>query len=223
MIRLLIADDQNLFAESLKMVIENSREDLKVVALAANGEEVLSVLKGTEVDIILMDIQMPVMDGVAASRLVKQHYPGIKIIMLTTHDDQDLIQAALAEGAAGFLLKSISPEVLFASIDAVMAGSVLMSPGVAGKLMETLSDSNPAIRRRIREELPFWYRELRSRDRHILKLMLQGFSNKEIAEQIHVAPQTIRNYISQIYSTLEVENRSDALARARTIDSFYYE
>ena len=120
-------------------------------------------------------------------------------------------------------LWSEDPVLAVNAIDAVMAGSILMSPGVAGKLMETLSDSNPVIRRRIREELPFWYRELRSRDRHILKLMLQGFSNREIADLIHVAPQTIRNYISQIYSTLEVENRSDALAKARSIDSFYYE
>ncbi len=223
MIRLMIADDQNLFIESLKMVIENCREDLKVVATASNGEEVMELLKKTEVDLILMDIQMPVMDGVQATRNVKRLYPEIKIIMLTTHDEQTLVQEALTLGAAGFLLKSISPEVLFASIDAVLAGSVLMSPGVAGKLMETLSYSSPKIKKKLSEEMPHWYRELKARDRHIIKLMIQGSSNREIADEIHVAPQTVRNYISSIYSILEVEDRRDAVAKARSIDLLYYE
>ncbi|MBI9103595.1 MAG: response regulator transcription factor [Spirochaetales bacterium] len=223
MTRIMIADDQNLFIESLKMVIENCRDDFKVVATASNGKEVLEILELEKVDVILMDIQMPIMDGVQATRLVKSKYPGIKIIMLTTHDEQQLVQDALAMGAAGFLLKSISPEVLFASIDAVNTGSILMSPGVAGKLMEILSGTNPSIRKKIKEELPFWYQELKGRDRHILKLMIQGFNNSEIAEEIHVAPQTIRNYISRIYSLLEVDDRRDAINKAATIDSVYYE
>lgn len=223
MIRLMIVDDQNLFLESLKMVIENCREDVKVAASASSGEETLRLLKTTEVDLILMDIQMPGMDGVQTTRLVRRLYPKIKIIMLTTHDEHELIQEALVSGAAGFLLKSISPEVLFSSIDAVMAGAVLMAPGAAGKLMEVLSDSDPVIRKRIREELPHWYRELKARDRHIIKLMIRGYTNKEIAGEIHVAPQTVRNYISHIYSLLEVEDRREAVAKARNIDPLYYE
>jgi len=219
---LLLVDDQLLFLESLKIVIENLASDMKVLGIAGNGLEAVQKAEETEPDVILMDVRMPVMDGVAATKKIKEKYPSIHIIMLTTFEDDEYVKEALHNGAAGYMLKNIPPEMLISSIRAVSNGAVLISPDIAGQLIENIYDSNKKASRELNREIPDWYNQLNSKEKNILKLLLTGNTNKEIASAINVGSQTIRNYISTIYSKLDVRNRAEAIRKAGELESFFY-
>lgn len=220
--KLLLVDDQLLFLESLKMVIENLSDDMSVVGLAQNGKEAIEAVERLSPEIILMDVRMPEMDGVTATRIIKEKHKDIRIIMLTTFEHDDYVNEALHNGAEGYMLKNIPPEMLIASIRAVFNGAVLISPDVAGQLIETLYRDSRTASDRLNRDLPDWYYHLNSREKSILKLMIDGKTNKEIAAEIHIGFQTIRNYISRIYTKLEVSNRTEALRKVRTIDKFLF-
>lgn len=220
---LLLVDDQLLFLESLKIVIENLDKSMRVVGIASNGKEAVEKVATLDIDIILMDVRMPVMDGVAATRIIKEKYPSIHIIMLTTFEDDEYVKDALHNGAAGYMLKNIPPEMLISSIRAVNNGAVLISPSVAGHLIDSMYDNNKKAASDLHREIPDWYNLLNSREKNIIKLLIQGKTNSEIAEAIFVGSQTIRNYISVIYSKLDVSRRADAIRKAKGLASFFYD
>ena len=140
-LRLLIADDQYLMLQSLKMAINTLDETIDIVATAGNGEEAIAILEKTEVDVALLDVRMPVMDGISAARVIRSRWPQIAVIMLTTFEDEEYLTQSLASGAHGYLLKNIAPELLISAIRAVKAGSVLIAPDMAGHLVNALNQS----------------------------------------------------------------------------------
>ena len=220
--KLLLVDDQLLFLESLKIVIENLAPDMEVAGLAVNGSEAVKKVKEIQPDVILMDVRMPKMDGVAATKIIKKHFPHIHIIMLTTFENDEYVKEALHNGAEGYMLKNIPPEMLISSIRAVLTGVVLISPDIAGNLIDNIYSSTKDASKELNREIPDWYIMLNGREKQILKLIWEGKTNTEIADTIHVGSQTIRNYISIIYSKLNVSNRSEARRKADNLESFFF-
>jgi DNA-binding NarL/FixJ family response regulator len=199
-IRVLLADDQTLITQSFKIVLETTTDDIQVVGTAKNGFEVLDFLKISPVDVILMDVRMPDMDGVEAARLVRRDHPVVQVIMLTTFDDDNYVKSALQYGVAGYLLKDISTDELVNAVRAAMRGPVLLSPKVA----ERISSGSR------QEELRSLASELSRREIEILRLVARGFENKDIAESLSMAEQSVKNTLSRIYLKIGVENRKEA-------------
>lgn len=218
--KLLLVDDQLLFLESLKIVIQNMAPDMEVIGTVENGKKAIDYIEKEVPDVILMDVRMPVLDGVAATKLIKSKYPGIHIIMLTTFDDDDYVKEALQNGAAGYMLKNIPPEMLISSIRAVSSGAVLISPSIAGNLIDNISPTNK-VENNNNVTIPEWIKNLNEKEKSIIKLLVQGKTNSEIASEIYVGDQTVRNYISAIYSKLEVGNRAEAIRKAKGLESFF--
>lgn len=209
-IRVLLVDDQKLITESFKVLLETECDDIEVVGTAHDGAEAVEATMRLAPDIVLMDVRMPTMDGVEATRLIKAGRPEIKVIMLTTFDDDDFIVAAIRHGAAGYLLKDISTEELVASLRLVKSGSVLLSRRVAEAI--ALGHGSPLL---VREEKPAGpdpriLDELTQRELAILKLLALGHENKEIAIDLGMAEQTVKNSVSRIYQKLAVDGRSEA-------------
>lgn len=217
--KLLLVDDQLLFLESLKIVIENMAPDMEVIGVAENGKEALKFIEKNLPDVILMDVRMPVMDGVAATKAIKEKYPQIHIVMLTTFDDDDYVKDALKNGAAGYMLKNIPPEMLISSIRAVASGAVLISPSIAGNLLDSIKEEDK-VETKTKSQAPSWLSQLNSKEKSIIKLLIQGKTNTEIAAEIFVGPQTVRNYISGIYSKLDVANRAEAIRKAQAAEGW---
>jgi DNA-binding NarL/FixJ family response regulator len=211
-IRIIMVDNEKLFVQSLRIVLETRAEDMEVVGLAYNGAEAVELVKQCRPDVVLMDVLMPVMDGVESTRLIKEQYPDMKVLMLTTFDgDQDVVEA-LRLGAVGYLLKDMPPEELISAVRAVHEGGVLISHKVATKLVEKIASpaakgkdpAGPAI------SSNSWVDELSDREKKILQLMAQGLDNKEIAKTLYIAEQTVKNHVSIIYSKLGVRDRVQA-------------
>ncbi len=210
MTRILLVDDQQLFLESLATVLENIEDDFEVIGMASDGEQAMELLETLQPDIVLMDVRMPVMDGVKACRLIKIRNPGLPILMLTTFEDDEYVREALTHGAAGYLLKNIPPQELVASIKAALSGAVLIDPRVISKLMHN-STATPSGE----PEYPDWLDSLSRKEKQILGLIVHGHTNSEISDTVHVAEQTVRNYVSRIYEKLDVRNRVEAIQMAR--------
>lgn len=210
-IKVLLVDDQVLFVESLRTVLETRADDIDVVDVAADGSEVVTAASLKHPDVILMDVRMPGMDGVEATRLIKADFPEIKIIMLTTFDDDQYVIDALRLGAAGYLLKDIPPADLISAVRIVHNGGVLIAPKIASKLVNRLT--SPVYHQTPAEvslsQQP-WLHELSDREKDILRLMAKGCDNKEIAGRLYIAEQTVKNHISVIYSKLGVRDRVQA-------------
>lgn len=222
MIKILIVDDQRLFAESLRTVLEGTQPDFKVSAIAENGNEALAAVSDHHPDIILMDVRMPVMDGVAATRLIHSRWPDLPILMLTTFEDDEYVREALTCGAKGYLLKNIPSHELVASIRAVLSGAMLLDPRVIGALV---GKGRPGSKEQLQTpgnttEQPDWFDALSRKERQILGLMVEGFHNDEIAEKLCMASQTVRNYISRIYDKTGTKDRIQAIRLARASGLF---
>ncbi len=209
-IRVLLADDQALFVESLRTVIERSTEDMEVTGVARNGEEAVRLVAETRPDLVVMDVRMPVMDGVEATKRILASFPDARIMMLTTFEDDEYVKEALEHGAVGYLLKDIPPPELIAAIRAVAGGAFLIAPSVAKSLIKR-AYYKPVLP----EDGPDWLREMSRREREILGYMVEGFSNKEIASATSIAEQTVRNHISAIYDKMGVSDRSQAVRMAK--------
>jgi len=216
-IKILIVDDQKLFAESLKTVLEGTQDDFSVCAIAEDGSRAIAAVAEHRPSIVLMDVSMPVMDGVEASRILFGRYPEIPILMLTTFEDDDYVREALAYGVKGYLLKNIPSQELVASIRAVLSGALLLDPRLIGALVGKGRD---ALERKPRAANPEWFDVLSRRERQILGLMIEGFQNDEIAQRLCVAPQTVRNYISRIYDKTVTEDRVQVIRLARASGLF---
>lgn len=205
MIKILIADDQELIRQSLMIILDNI-EDFQVTDSVADGIEVMASVKKEKPDVILMDIRMPKMDGVACTQRIKELYPDIKIIILTTFDDDEYVFNALKFGASGYLLKGISMKELSDAIRKVYNGTAMINEDIASKvvrLFSRMAQSNLAIR--VEDELT---RDLKPSEWDIIVLVGSGLSNKEISSRLNLSEGTVRNSLSNILSKLELRDRT---------------
>ncbi|KRL00356.1 response regulator transcription factor [Lactobacillus equicursoris] len=205
MIKVLVADDQALIRDSLKIVLEASGK-FEVIDTAGNGKEVLEKIAVKQPDVILMDVRMPEMDGTVCTKYVKTKYPQIKVIILTTFDDDDFIFSALKYGASGYLLKGVEPKELYQAIEIVYQGGAMINPDIAQKvftLFSKMAQSNYAIKVNDQESHDF--------NKHEWQVIQQvgfGLSNKEIAAKLFLSEGTVRNYISKILEKLDLRDRT---------------
>jgi DNA-binding NarL/FixJ family response regulator len=213
-IRVVIADDQTLFAGSLKIVLEGyGNGEIEVTGVAYNGQEAVDLVEKTMPDLVLMDVRMPVMDGVEATRLIHNRYAQTKIMILTTFDDDDYVQHALANGAVAYVLKEIRPEELITAVKAVHSGSYLISPSVGSKLVNKIGSDTTERSKYEKQilELKKYFPSLSHREAEVLYLITQSYDNHEIAEELFIAEQTVKNYVSVIYTKLGVSDRVHAV------------
>ena len=206
MVKIMIADDQQLIRESLKIILD-SDPDFEVVKVVGSGQEVLDALKTESTDIILMDVRMPNMSGVDCTRIVKKEYPNIKVIILTTFDDDEYIYDALKYGASGYLLKGCSLEELSTAIHNVLSGGACFNPNVAGKVAQFFSQmaNSHAEVSFDGEEKEYDFSDT---EQKIIAQIGHGYSNKEIAQKLGFSEGTIRNYLSVILDKLELRDRT---------------
>lgn len=216
-IKVLIVDDQELILESLNIVLE-MEDDIEVVGLAKNGEEAINHCEKSRPDIILMDINMPIMDGVVATEKIKPRFPLTKIIILTSYKEVEYVLAALSHGAEGFLLKAIHPKNLIAGIRVVHTGGTLISPEMADKMIKSMLKISSTMDTRVLEpELLRRNNEfgLSTREVEVLHKLAAGLRNQDIAKALYLSEGTVKNYISNIYSKLNVKGRREAAYKAR--------
>lgn len=199
-IRIVVADDQLLFARMLKTVLETRADSFEVTALASDGREAVELVAALRPDILLLDLRMPILDGIGTIEELNARGLEVKIIMLTTFDDDEAIHRAIGAGVAGYILKDCAPEELFSAIRAVHSGTTTFSPGVARRLAGRRYDQT-GIGAAIREKL-------NRRELEILALVAEGLENKEIADRLFIAEQTVKNNMSSIYDKLEVRDRA---------------
>lgn len=205
-IKVMIVEDQEIIRKSLSIVL-NLTEDIEVVGSAANGEEAVVISGDLHPSVVLMDIQMPLMDGVEATKRIKQAYPTIKIIMLTTFQDMEVVSRALHAGAEGYILKAIDPMDLAAAIRLVHRGGMMISQEVAKTLF-----SKPWANINGLEIGPKY--GLTEREIQVLKCISDGLTNRDISDKLFLSEGTIKNYISSLYSKLNVHNRASAMKKA---------
>lgn len=206
MVKIMIADDQQLIRESLKIILD-SDPDFEVVKVVGSGQEVLDTLETESIDVILMDVRMPNMSGVDCTRVVKKKYPDIKVIILTTFDDDEYIYDALKYGASGYLLKGCSLEELSLAIHNVLSGGACFNPNVAGKVAQFFSKmANSNVDVNFENENTDV--ELSDTECKIIAQIGHGYSNKEIAQKLGFSEGTIRNYLSVILDKLSLRDRT---------------
>jgi len=206
MIRIIICDDQEVVCQGLKAILSTS-DNLDVVGIANNGAEALEFLETHPVDVILMDLKMPVMNGIHATKAVKEKYPSIKVLVLTTYDADAWLFDAIRNGADGYLLKDTSREALVQAIEEIVSGNTPVDSKVAGKLFHQLA----------KQALPgdsTLGQNLSDREKEILKLITHGMANAEIAQTLFLSEGTVRNYVSSILEKLEVDDRTQAAVLA---------
>ena len=226
-IRVLLVDDQILFIESLKSVINTRAPDIEVVGIAYNGKDALLLARDLLPDIILLDIKMPGMDGVKVTEILSREQPETKIMILTTFDDDEYVFQALEKGAKGYLLKNIPPEELIVTIRALDAGAAQISPSIATKLVRNQIHNGDINSRRESEFEKYrkWFSVLSSKEKNLLILLSRGYSNKEIGERLHLAEQTVKNYLSIVYEKIFVPSRGGAIRKmiesGIPLDSWY--
>lgn len=200
-LKVLLVDDEKLIREGLKMIL-SSYEDIVIVGTCENGEAALNACREKEVDVVLMDIRMPVCDGVQGTKLIKNEFIDIKILILTTFNDGEYIHEALKYGASGYLLKDSSEELIYEGIKAVLKGNVVVHPEVATKIISRSSIEYPS-----EEEFCSRY-GLSAKELIMIREIANGLSNKEIGERLFLSEGTIKNNISGILSKLSLRDRT---------------
>jgi DNA-binding NarL/FixJ family response regulator len=200
-IRVVVADDQRILREALSTILD-ATPDIQVVGVAANGPEAARLVAETEADVVLMDVRMPGGDGLDGTRMVRALAPRCRVLMLTTYADEQAARLALAEGAVGFLLKDIPLESLLGAIRGAVQGHTLIDPSMAKSLLTTKEEDSPG--------------ELTPREREILRLVAEGYANREIAAALYLTEGTVKNHLSHIYAKLNAKRRTEALKSART-------
>jgi DNA-binding NarL/FixJ family response regulator len=213
LIRILLCDDQPLFRKGLRILL-SLQPDFEVVDEAADGAEAVELAKKHRPAVILMDLQMPGLDGIAATRQVRAELPDCQVIALTTFDDDQNVFEGLRAGAIGYLLKDVPPEKLFEAIRLSARGESFIQPSVARKVVvefARLSERSPQARK-LELEL------LSEREREVLQLVTNGASNKEIATKLFIAPGTVKNHVTNILDKLGVRDRTQAALKGRDLD-----
>lgn len=200
--KVLICDDQAIVRDGLELLLKLEK-DLSVVGSAADGAEALELTARTSPDLVLMDLKMPGMNGVEATRRIRAEHPDVKVLVLTTFDDDEWVFDAIRAGASGYLLKDTPREKLVEAIRGTLAGKSFVDPGVAGKLLDQVAS---------RQEQPqsLVTGQLSRREVEVLQLLAHGLSNAEIASRLHLSEGTVRNHVSAIFSKLGVTDRAQA-------------
>jgi DNA-binding NarL/FixJ family response regulator len=212
MIRLLLVDDQRLMRDGLRILLE-LESDFDVVGEAEDGAKALECYQQLTPDVVLMDIRMPVMDGVEATRRLREFDPNARVIILTTFDDNEYIFEGLRAGALGYLLKDVSGEELADAIRKVAAGGSMIEPSVARKVVAEFARLAPATPQVVEELIE----PLSEREIEILKLVSQGLTNKEIAARLYLAEGTVKNYVTSILQKIDARDRTQAAIRGREL------
>lgn len=208
-LEVLIADDHHLVRQGLAQLL-GAEPDIRVVDQAADGEEVVEKAKLYRPDVVLMDIHMPRLDGIEATRRITERYPEVNVVILTMYGDEEHLFEAIKAGARGYVLKSAKPEELLQTLRAVHRGEAWLEPSLAHKMLEEFRrlSRSPA---ELRDEIVY----LTPREREMLQLLAQGASNHEIAQRLGLAEKTVRNRLSLIFRKLHVNNRTQAALKAR--------
>jgi DNA-binding NarL/FixJ family response regulator len=212
-IRVLLVDDQALFREGLETLL-SVHSDIQVVGQASNGQEAVEVAAEVHPDVVLMDVRMPVLDGVGATRLLKDALPQCRVIVLTTFDDDEYIFDALRTGAAGYLLKDVASARLVEAIRATARGESILEPSVAAKVIAEFTRVSSMVPSAQMEQL---VEPLSERELEILAWIARGSSNKEIAGQLFIAEGTVKNHVTHILGKLGVRDRTQAALKAREL------
>ncbi|PZV11130.1 MAG: DNA-binding response regulator [Leptolyngbya sp.] len=211
MIRILLVDDQHIIRQGLRSMLE-SNADMEVIGEAENGQRAIEQIPTLQPDLILMDIRMPVMDGVAATKAIAQQHPDIKVLILTTFDDDDYVSQAMRLGAKGYLLKDTEPDELALAIRSVDKGHTQLGPGLFEKtLTSPAAPSAPAV------EAPPELAQLTQRELEVLQLIASGANNREIAQALFLSENTVKNYVTNILSRLNLRDRTQAALFAHSI------
>ena len=207
MVKIAIVDDQQLIRESLKIILDTD-EEFEVVAVLESGKKILEFIEKEEVDIVLMDVRMPEMSGVECTRKIKKTHPDVKVIILTTFDDDEYIYDALKYGASGYLLKGCSLDELSKAIHNVLEGGACFNPNVAGKVARFFTQMANSTTTSIENKMDDNEYELSNTEWKIIEQIGLGYSNKEIASSLHFSEGTIRNYLSVILDKLSLRDRT---------------
>jgi DNA-binding NarL/FixJ family response regulator len=205
-IRVLIADDHPMFRKGLRGLLE-SVSGIEVVGEAIDGDEAIGLTEHLQPDVVLMDINMPGVNGIEATRRILHVDPSVGVLVLTMYEDDDSVFAAMRAGARGYLLKGVDQVEVLRAINAVSSGEAIFSPSIARRLIHyfsTLEQTTSPV-----------FPELTDREREILILIAQGHTNSAIAEKLVLSPKTVRNHVSTIFSKLQVASRAEAIIRAR--------
>jgi DNA-binding NarL/FixJ family response regulator len=211
-IRILLADDQRLFREALHSLLA-SQPDIQVVGEAGDGEQALRLIAELRPDMVLMDVQMPVLDGVAATRRIHEQFPACKIILLTTFDDDDYVFEGLRAGALGYLLKDAPAQNLTEAIHSAARGETFLHPSIATKVVARLNQQSGAA-----SSMPAGLTEpLTAREIDILRMIARGYSNREIADELVITEGTVKNHVTSILGKLGVRDRTQAVLKAQDL------
>lgn len=206
MIRVLICDDQAVVTEGLRAILGTDAE-IEVVGVAHDGAEALDLIPEVNPEVVLMDLKMPGMNGVNATRRIRETYPEVKVLVLTTYDIDEWVFDAIRSGASGYLLKDTPRDTLVEAVKGTAKGKTYVDPVVAGKLFDQVSHSAAPPDTAVIDELS-------EREREILGLIGRGLSNRDIAEKLHLSEGTVRNYVSSIFAKLDVSDRTQAAVLA---------
>ncbi len=206
MIRVLICDDQEIVCEGLEKIL-TSDPNIQVVGMAYNGREALDMIPEVQPEVVLMDLKMPEMNGILATQRIRALYPQVRVLVLTTYDDDEWLFDAIRAGASGYLLKDTPRSDLIRAVIGTASGESYVDPSVTGKLLNSLAH-NPAI-----AQQPT-HISLNERESEVLRLLAQGLTNADIASRLYLSEGTVRNYTSAIFSKLGVSDRTQAAVAA---------
>jgi DNA-binding NarL/FixJ family response regulator len=200
--KIIICDDQAVVRDGLELLLKLER-DFMVVGSAADGAEAVELTARLAPDLVLMDLKMPGTNGIEATRQIRAHSPAVKVLVLTTYDDEEWVFDALRAGASGYLLKDTPREEIVRAIRGTLEGKTFVDPGVAGKLIDQVTS---------RQVLPetLLTKKLTEREADVLRLVARGLNNPEIADRLHLSEGTVRNHVSAILAKLEVTDRTQA-------------
>jgi len=206
MVKVLICDDQVIVCEGLQTIL-NASSKIEVVGTAHNGADALALIPKTNPNVVLMDLKMPIMNGIIATRKIRHKYPDIQVLVLTTYADDEWLFDAIRSGASGYLLKDTPPEDLIQAILGTASGKTYIDPNIAGKLFSNYIKKSPT------QTLPTNF-QLSKRETDILELLAKGLSNADIAQRLYLTDGTVRNYTSEIFKKLGVSDRTQAAVLA---------
>jgi RNA polymerase sigma factor (sigma-70 family) len=217
MIRLLLVDDQSLICQGLKAML-SLEADLEIIGTADNGEMAIEQVAVLVPDVVLMDLRMPVMDGREATRLISQQFPDVKVLVLSTFDDDRYIADSIRAGAKGYLLKDMPSEELAQAIRAVYRGYTQMGPGLMEKLMLSSSPTpDNLLEPDNSQALPETFAQLTPREREVLQLVALGLTNRDIAQQLYISEGTVKTHVTHLLTRLNLRNRAQLAIHAHSL------
>ncbi len=199
--KLLLVDDEQLIREGLAYLLSNFPE-VELVGQASNGEEAVAICRAKPVDIVLMDIRMPLMDGCQATKVIKTEFPDIRVLILTTFKDDAYIASTMKNGASGYLLKNSSPQLIYNSLLTALSGGMVIAPDVSERMQQK------------RDTIDLESYGLTAREREIILLMAEGFSNKEIGDRIFLTEGSVKNAVTTLLAKLDLKDRTQVVSFA---------